>query len=245
LKNRYLRSSKSERINLCIKIIIVTTLLNYIYYRNLLAYAVVLPVGIGYGYFEYKELIDKKRNQICSEFKEFMLLCVTNLRAGYSIENSMVNTKADLINLFGEKSIICLLVDELITVRGNHGSFKEVFSQMGESTRIEDISEFAEVYEIAYKGSGNMNTVMDKCASVLVEKLEIKNDIYISLSERIFEMKIMCMMPYLIIGYISLTSPGYFDSLYQEWFGRIIMTICMLIYVAAYAWSKRLIDIDV
>ena len=243
--NKFLRLNINEIGILSIKFILVVALLDIVYYRSLNALIILIPVGVLYIYNEYQELLDKKRNQICIEFKEFMLLSVTGLRAGYSVENAMINTKKDIKSLFGENSSICLLVNEIKTAKLNHKPIAKIFNTMGELTSIDDIKDFAQVYEIAYKGSGNINNVMEKCAAVIVDKLEIRNDIYLSLSEKIFEMKIMCIMPYMIVGYISLTSPGYFNVMYSDIKGRIIMTINLLIYVVAYCWSKRLISIDV
>lgn len=203
----------------------------------------ILLLAVGYGYFNilFQEKQNEKRQKICQEFKEMLLLSGTGQRAGYSIENSLINSTGDLSRLFGTKSAICLMLKEVYIARENNQSIHEIFIKAGRETDIEDIWQFGEIYQIAYASSGNMSVIMDKAAQVLIEKLEIRNNAYIALNERIFELKIMNMMPFLIIVYVSLTNPGYFDVMYHNLKGILIMTGVLIVYILSYLWGQKLL----
>ena len=65
------------------------------------------------------------------------------------------------------------------------------------------------------------------------------------ISAKKMEQKIMNMVPFLIIFYVGTTSRGFFDVLYHNLIGVIIMTSCLLFYGAAYLLSKRIVKIEV
>ena len=64
-------------------------------------------------------------------------------------------------------------------------------------------------------------------------------------ASRRFEQKIMNLLPFLIILYVDLTSPGFFDQMYTTVVGRIVMSGCLAIYGAAYWISGKILDITV
>ena len=53
------------------------------------------------------------------------------------------------------------------------------------------------------------------------------------LASRIFEQRIMNLIPFLIVLYIDLTSPGFFSVMYGTWMGRSVMTMCLAAYAGA------------
>ena len=58
-----------------------------------------------------------------------------------------------------------------------------------------------------------------------------------------YEQDIMNMVPIGIIFYIRMTNPGYFDSLYHNLFGIIVMTAALFVYVGAYLLSEKILEI--
>ena len=65
------------------------------------------------------------------------------------------------------------------------------------------------------------------------------------LASRMFEQKIMNLIPFLIVLYIDLTSPGFFNVMYVTWMGRGVMTMCLAAYAAALAMARKILDIEV
>jgi len=59
------------------------------------------------------------------------------------------------------------------------------------------------------------------------------------------EQKIMSMIPFFIVLYIDLTSPGFFNIMYSTGIGRILMTLCMIIYIVALVTAKLIMRIEI
>ena len=52
----------------------------------------------------------------------------------------------------------------------------------------------------------------------------------------------MNLMPMGILLYLKVTSPGYFDVLYGNVAGVCVMSVCLAVYLAAYALSERMME---
>ena len=65
------------------------------------------------------------------------------------------------------------------------------------------------------------------------------------ISAKRLEQNIMSIIPFAIICYVSIASGGYFDPLYTTFVGRIMMTVCLVIYVTAYITGRNMAEIQV
>lgn len=122
----------------------------------------LIPVGGFYYFLERKRLLQEKREEVKEQFKELMLLASTGQKAGYSTENAFLSGYGDMKRLYGGQSTICRMLQRLKTGMENHTDFGKMWRQMGQDVDIPEIEEFARVYEVAYKSSGNMSAVMEK-----------------------------------------------------------------------------------
>lgn len=230
-----------EKMLLFIKALLVVCIVDYFFYRELKMLIPLCLIGAGYHQTEKKLLLFQKRGEARDQFKELMLLVSTGQKAGYSAENAFLSSYKDMRNLYGSESSVCRILKILQTGRENNIDFSVLWHQIGDQTQITEIQEFASVYEISGKRSGNMAVVMEKTAGIIIKKAETEKEIEVMLCARKLEQKIMNVMPFLIILYINITSPGYFDGLYHCVVGKFIMTMCLAIYLAAYILSQKML----
>ena len=74
---------------------------------------------------------------------------------------------------------------------------------------------------------------------------EVKKEIEATVAAKKMEQVIMSMMPFGIILYMQLTSPGFLQILYGNVFGAVTMSLCLGIYFLAYWMGCRIVDIEV
>lgn len=79
----------------------------------------------------------------------------------------------------------------------------------------------------------------------ITEKIEVKREIGVLIAAKKFEQKIMNVIPIFMILYISLSSEGFLDVMYESLLGRVIMTICLTAYVFSFYLGKKIIEIEV
>lgn len=235
----------SEKRLLIGKSIGVVLILDYFFYQSLWALLPLSGIGILYYQMEKRYLYQKKKEQMREQFKELMLVVSTGQRAGYSAENAFMESYDDMKALYGRDSGICRVIRILRSGRENNIPFTSLWKKLGQRLNIVEICEFAGVYEIAQKNSGNIAAVMEKTAGIIIHKLETEKEIRVLLSARKLEQRIMNVTPFLIMLYVSVASPGYFRGLYHSITGVLIMSICLMIYLGAYILSVRIVSIEI
>ena len=69
------------------------------------------------------------------------------------------------------------------------------------------------------------------------------NEITSKLFKQVYQTIIL--MPYLIVLYVDLSSPGFFSQMYETAVGRVVMTGCLVVYLLAWRVSGKILQIEV
>ena len=130
-------------------------------------------------------------------------------------------------------------------VRGleNNLVLEKLVLSFGERSCVEEISEFTEVFSIAKRSGGNLKEIISDTTEVIDTKIEMKREFRTLISSKKFEHRLMCVIPFVILGYIGITSPGYFDLLYGNTRGVLIMSVCLAVYLGAFIWGENIANI--
>lgn len=225
--------------------LLIEALIGYFFYRSWIACIGLLPIVFLFLQRKKRELARKQRQDLSVQFKDLILSVSANQKAGYSIENAFRESYRDMAMLYGEGSIICTELRHILTGLDNNIVLEQLLYGLGMRSGLSDVVQFADVFLIAKRNGGNMTDILAKTAAVIEQKTETDKEIQLMIGAKKMEQKIMNMVPFLIIFYISSTSKGFFDVLYHNLIGVIIMTVCLGFYLAAYLLSGRIVDIEV
>jgi tight adherence protein B len=245
LPEHYINLKPKEKALLYIRSIGVLLLLDYCFYRSVAALPLLAGCAVVFYLMEKKELYRRKKEELREQFREMLLLTVTGQKAGYSVENALVRGYGELAELYGEESGICRMLKELEAGIRNNCDMAKMWKTIGESTGIVEITEFASVFAIARESSGNMTVIMERTAENISNRAETQNEIETLLCARKLEQKIMNGMPFCLMLYVSVTSPGYFDGMYHSVKGMVLMSVCLLVYLLAYVIGVKISAIEV
>ena len=224
---------------------LLVALVGYFFYRSWIACVCLSPLLFFFLKAKKKELAGKRRQELSIQFKDLVLSLSANQRAGYSVENAFREAYRDMEMLYGAQSPICQEVRHIILGLENNVVLEKLLYNLGVRSSQQDIMQFADVFLIAKRRGGNMTDILEKTAAVIEQKIETDKEIQLMISAKKMEQKIMNMVPFLIIFYIGTTSRGFFDVLYHNLIGVVIMTVCLGFYGAAYLLSKRIVEIEV
>ena len=82
-----------------------------------------------------------------------------------------------------------------------------------------------------------------KIVAGINQRMEIKQEIETLVHGKKMESRVMSIIPFFILFYMDVTSKGYFDVLYHNLAGILIMTICLGIYIVAFLMSEKITEI--
>ncbi len=242
---REYRFTLKEEIRCDLEGLLGAAVFSYFFYRSIWAFIIMLPLVGFYRKEKKRKLAAKRMERLEKEFRETLLSVNINLQAGYSMENAFMESYRDVLNLFGKASY---MTEELIIIRkgmGNGIPLARLLMDLGNRCPGGEIQEFAEVFSIAGRTGGKWQEIMKKTVDIIQEKAEIKEEIGTIIHAKRVESRIMCLVPFVILLYMNLTSPGYFDVLYHNIAGICIMTVCLLIYAIAFYWTGKITEIAV
>lgn len=223
----------------------MVSLYAYVFYRSFLAFFILLPYLIVFFKDKKKKCIKRQKERISEQFKELMSAVNAGLSAGYSIENAFLHARDDLVMVFGKKADITLEMNTIAAGLKNNKNLEDMLSDFGKRSHIDDIRDFAEIFQVAKRSGGSMPSVLSNCADVIGEKMDVKRRIQTLISAKQYEQNIMNLVPFAIILYIGFTSPGFFDVLYGNVTGIVIMTVLFGVYIAARRIAEKIIQISV
>ena len=90
-----------------------------------------------------------------------------------------------------------------------------------------------------------MLAIIKDTAAQIGDKIDVKREIETILAAKQYEFRVMSAVPYVIIGYMTLSFPEFMGTLYGNLAGTGVMTVCLLIYVGAYYLGLKIIRIEV
>jgi tight adherence protein B len=189
--------------------------------------------------------MNKRRKELGFQFKNALESLSVSLRAGYSIENGLIEAERDMRKWNGDSSEI---VQELSYINRQIKMSipaEDLLTDLGIRSDVEDIKNFASVFAIARKMGGNMVEIVQDAADQIREKAEVERSIETTIAAKKFEQTIMAFMPCGIIFYMQITTPEFFEHVYGTLFGVLFMTGCLILYTGAFYLGRRLVQIEV
>ena len=150
-----------------------------------------------------------------------------------------------MVLLYGKNSLIVRELTRIVKGLKNNVTLEKLLNDLGERSGNPDVEEFAQVFAVAKRSGGNMTQMIADTVGVIGERLTVENEIDVLLSAKRMEARIMDVVPFFIIGYVGLTSPGFFDVLYHNLTGIAVMSGCLGVWLFAWLLSEKIIAVEV
>lgn len=221
----------------------IESLFAYFFYRSFWAIPVLFPGVWFYGKEKIKRARNKRKSRLEQQFKETLLSVQTNLQAGYSLENSFLESRFYMTELYGIGCDMVWELDGIAKGLSNGDTLEHLLWDLGKRCPNSAVEDFADIYSIAHKMGNGWGEIILKIIDSINREIEIKQEIELLIHGKKIESRIMCVVPFFILFYMNLTSKGYFDVLYHNPAGIIIMTVCLVIYIFAFLLSERVTEI--
>jgi len=214
----------------------------YLFYNSIIAFAVLLPGIFFFFKLVKKRCIDKRTDELKTQFIQMITSMSTSLSAGLSVENSLRESGKDIDKMF-ESKLVLYEINSMITKMDIGMRLEDLLIDFSRRTGVEEIKDFATVFAIAKKSGGRFSEIIERCSSMMASNKETESEIQVMLSGKKYEQRVMSVIPFLLVASLRYTSPDFIGVFYQNAFGRMMMTICLLIYVLSLFWSEKICNI--
>lgn len=238
--------SKREFFIELMKGVAILSITSYLFYGSLFITVFLSPYLYFYLRMQRERYRVRRQKKLRDEFKEAMVSMANALYVGYSLENSLNYVKEELERIHpSEEGLLVAELDYMIKKIKIKVPIEQLFIELAFRSGVEEIDLFASVIVITKRNGGNLIKIIQKTVEHLSKKLQVDNEIDVLIAGKKLEKNIMCIMPYFVIMYMSLTNGNYMSGMYGNLVGFVLMSVCLLLVLIAYYWADSLIKIEV
>ncbi len=217
-------------------------MISYLFYHSWAALFLIIPLYPVYLHIQAGRLGGRLRQALCEQFKETILSVAAALGAGYSIENAWREAYGELLQMYGADAPMVKELRSILTQVSMNVPLEELLYDLAARSGLEDVVSFCQVFFFAKRSGGDFIGMIRSTAERIAAKIELQRQLEADLAARRLESRIMNFVPLAILLYLNLSSPGYFDVLYGNPAGIAVMSVCLAVYVAAYACAERMLE---
>lgn len=172
-------------------------------------------------------------------------MVTTSLYAGYSIENAFLEAEKELTHLLGSQADMCVELRYINQQVRLNVPVEKLIQNLAERSGVEEILNFGQVFGYARRSGSDFPRILKDTTDRITRKVELEQELQALVAAKRLEQKIMNVIPMGILLFVEMTSPGFLEIMYTSLFGRVIMTIFLLVYAGAYFLSEKLVNIKV
>lgn len=217
----------------------------WLFYDTWLAVLLFLPLTRSVGRYIRKLDARKRLDEGRIQFRDFLNSLTASMHTGYAVENAISEAYHELAELYGKNAFIPKELERVLRQMKLNRPAEEVLEEFGRRSGLEDARNFASIFKIAKRSSGNLAAIMSNTAETIGKKLETQREIQVLVQEKRYEQKVMNIMPLAMIFYLRMGNGEFMNILYTTFAGRVIMTVCLLIYLASYYIAEKIVDIKI
>ena len=237
--------TKPEKILYFLLAAVVLFGIGYVFYRSPIISVIFSLLAFKYPAIRAKAIVKKRQKELGLQFKDMLYSLSSAVNSGVSVETGLAMARDDMLKQYVDPGTAIIRELTLMCSRLGFGmTVEEVMSDFAERSHNEDVQTFANIFEISKRQGGNIMQIIRQTTNVISEKIETKTEIETALSGRQMEQKVMTAMPILLVLFMTYTTDGFMDPVFQG-AGRIVATAALLCIVIGYFWSRKITDIEV
>ncbi len=234
-----------QRLRYSIQGAVLSIGISWIFYKSITICILSLVFVVFYLKYKKIELKKKRLDMLRMQFKDGILVMASLLSAGYSPENAVGKIITELEMLWGKDADMVLEFKKMNNELSLNRPIEQMWHDFAERSGLEEVENFAEVFSVVKRSGGNVSIIIQWAVQRLNQRFQVEEQIQTMLASRKYEQKIMNFIPIFILFYINISSAEMISAMYTTISGRIIMTICLVIYIFAYMLAKKIIEIEV
>lgn len=189
-----------------------------------------------------ESLKDRRAKKLQKQFMDLLENLSFSLSSGNTVNDAFLNARGDLLNQYTEKDMIIIELNEIVNGIQNGKTLEEMMQSLGKRSGNEDIENFGNVISNCYRLGGDFNSVVRKTRLILGDKVAITEEINTKLMSNKLQLNAMCIMPIILVAMLKVSSTSFAQNLSSA-VGVIVTTFAIGLFVAAYIWGQKIIDI--
>ena len=224
---------------------IIIFAVSYLFYGTWICAILFSPYLIRYIRSWEKQTMKKRQQTFRLQFKEAIQSLSAGLNVGYSVENALREACKELKGMYRKDEIILRELTYVIRQLQMNVTAESALQEFASRTKDEDVQTFVTVFNLAKRSGGDTLEIIRSAVRQMGEKIDVEREVQTVISAKKMEFRIMTAIPFAMIVYLRISFPELLGVLYGNPAGIVIMSVCLVVYLAAYEMGKRIVEIEV
>jgi tight adherence protein B len=199
-----------------------------------LVLALLVPLG---ARLAVKFKATRRRARFADQLDDALQLMAGSLRAGHSLLRAVDSVSVDAAAPMSEE--FARIVNETRVGRDLGEALDEVAARMGS----DDFTWVAQAIQIHREVGGNLAEVLDAVGHTIRERNAIRRQVKALSAEGKLSAAVLMALPFGIIGFISMTNPGYLAKFTESLMGYGMLAVSAVMLVVGALWLKKTVTI--
>ena len=226
---------------------ILGSIVSFLFYHLIILSTIVgFLIGIPLERLYAESTVIRRQKKLLMQFRDFLEDMSVAANAG-NVEYKALQFTADSLQISYNKDADIVRETLYILQEYEKGGrqLKELFKDFGDRSGLEDIKNFATIYEVIEGRSDNFGEIISQTRTIIADKIEIEQEIETVITGAKNETYVMLFMPIIIVITLSLMGEGFMDSLFLTMTGHVVATIALIIFTLSFWIAIRSTNIEV
>jgi tight adherence protein B len=196
--------------------------------------AVAVPLG---ARLLVKLRVSRRQAAFADQLDDSLQLMASSLRAGHSLLRAVDAVSQEAESPTSEE--FARLVNETRVGR----DLAEALDEVAERTASEDFTWVAQAIAIHREVGGNLAEVLDAVGHTIRERNAIRRQVKALSAEGKLSALVLMLLPFGVIGFISLTNPAYLAGFTESLVGYVMLAVAAVMMIAGGLWLRSTVRI--
>jgi tight adherence protein B len=179
----------------------------------------------------------RRQAAFADQLDDSLQLMASSLRAGHSLLRAVDAVSQEAAAPTSEE--FARIVNETRVGRDLNDALEEVSARMGS----DDFTWVAQAIAIHREVGGNLAEVLDAVGHTIRERNAIRRQVKALSAEGKLSAIVLMALPFVIIGFISMSNPGYLSKFTESLAGYVMLAVAAGMLVVGGLWLKKTVSI--
>lgn len=228
-----------------VKSLVLVVLIAYLFYERMWAVGLLAPFGIYFYRMFVEQEITKKKSEFERQFLDALQSLQAQMNVGYSMENAVKEVQRDLLMMYKKNSLIVREFTYMTRQLGINITAEQVWQEFAERVNLPVVDSFVTVFILSKRSGGDSIAIIRNTVKQLNDRAEVREEIETVITAKRLEFYVMTVIPLGMIFYMKLSFPEFITPLYGTFRGICFMSICLILYFAAWKLGNMIVGIEV
>jgi len=188
--------------------------------------------------------LEKRSRKLKLQFRDMLESLASSFSAGSNVLGAFSASLTDLKVQYEPNDFIVREMQQIIDGADQGIGIDVMLRDFARRSNDDDVLSFADVFEMCYRKGGNMQTIIISTHSVIGEKIAVLLEIQTKLTSNKMQHNVMSIMPIAIVMLLKATNPSFAENLASP-LGIVINTVAIVIFLAAYRYGRKIVNIKI